>query len=115
MSLFDFFFPEQAQASHLRRLADQKHAEGKSESRTSQTIETNSFRIFELEQRVTELERDLGFVTLLVAGFLKTVENKDYVTREEICSVMEKLDVLDSFQDGRLSVDALKNWAKPKS
>ena len=115
MSLFEFFFPEQAQASHLRRLADQQDTLQKDESAVQETIETNSFRIHELEQRVTDLERDLGFVSLLLAGFLKTIENKDYITRAEVCAVMEQLDVLDMFRDGRMSVDALKKWARQQN
>lgn len=114
MSLFDFFFPEQAQASHLRRLADQQQASGRNESPIDQTIETHSFRIFELEKRVTELERDLGFVSLLLATILNTVEKKEVVSREEIHATMEQMDLLDMFKDGRLTISALKEWANRK-
>ena len=53
MSLFDFFFPEQAQASHLRRLANQSSGQ-------RQASQRNNAAVTQLEKRVSDLEDDLG-------------------------------------------------------
>ena len=110
MSLFDFFFPEQAQASHLRRLAEQQHRSQRHDSRSGRRDQEQTLRISELEDRVLDLERDLGFVTLLLGSLLHAANNKGVVTRDEVCSVLEELDAHDGFEDGRLDIESLRAW-----
>jgi len=110
MSLFDFFFPEQAQAGHLRRLADQQHRSQRHAARSSRIDQQQSLRIVDLEDRVLELERDLGFVTLLLGSLLHSANNKGVVTRDEVCSVLQELDAHDGFEDGQLDIDILRAW-----
>ena len=110
MSLFDFFFPEQAQASHLRRLADQQHRSQRFNDLSDRQNQEQQFRIAELEDRVLDLERDLGFVSLLLGSLLHTAHEKGVVTRADVCSALEKLDAHDGFKDGQLDIDSLRAW-----
>lgn len=59
MSLFDFFFPEEAQAAHLRRLADATTASNMrarvNAVRMDASRESNQKRIEELEDEVSQL------------------------------------------------------------
>ncbi len=110
MSLFDFFFPEQAQASHLRRLADQQHRSHAHTNRTDRRTQEQQFRLVELEDRVLELERDLGFVALLLGSILHVPDKNGVVTRQDVCSALEQLDAHDGFKDGKLDIDCLRGW-----
>lgn len=115
MSLFDFFFPEQAQASHLRRLAEQQHRSQRFSGRAERQTQEQQFRIAELEDRVIELERDLGFVALLLGSLLHTANDKGVIARDDVCSALEKLDAHDGFKDGKLDIDSLRAWGDDES
>lgn len=116
MSLFDFFFPEQAQASHLRRLAEQqdwsRRQARRNDARAERESEARDSRVTELEGRVQELERDLGFVALLLGSLLHTANKKGVVTRHEVASALESLDAGDGARDGMLDIEALRNWGQ---
>ena len=105
MSLFDFFFPEQAQATHLRTLAEQQRRNQLlARSKSAQSARRSD----ELEQRVSELEHDLGFVTLVLGSILETLENKGTVTREELKNQLDELDSIDGVSDGKLDINILR-------
>jgi len=88
MSLYDFFFPEQASASHLRRMVNQ-HDRQQRRDRIQEQSQSN------IEERLTELESDLGMVTLVLASLLETANNNGAVSREDIKKVIDELDVLE--------------------
>lgn len=112
MSLFDFFFPEEAQASHLRRLADQQQRAFRRNAHTNRAAEENGYRIAELEDRVMDLERDLGFVSLLLGSLLDAMEKDGTVSRRDVRAAMSELDGHDGYNDDRLDIDALRNWRR---
>ncbi len=105
MSLYDFFFPEQASASHLRRMANQQDRQ----VRMNRIQEQSQYNI---EERVTELESDLGMVTLVLASLLEAANNNGAVSREDIKKIIDELDVLDGFKDGRLPPGFLRKWSR---
>ncbi len=105
MSLFDFFFPTQAAAGHLRDLAKNQRLQSIRESRTrSRSAKERDA----LEQRIEELEGDVGFVSLVLASLLAKLEEKGHIGREELRAVLEELDGADGVADGRLDVKALR-------
>ena len=105
MSLYDFFFPEQASASHLRRMANQQDRQARM-NRIQEQSQSN------IEDRVTELENDLGMVTLVLASLLEAANNNGAVSREDIKKIIDELDVLDGFRDGRLHPGFLRKWSR---
>ena len=105
MSLFDFFFPEHAAASHLRRMADRQ-------ARADRRKQYQDARRDSLEERLEELDSDVGMLTLVLASLLETANEKGSISREEIKAKIDELDVLDGFRDGRLNATFLRKWAR---
>ena len=101
MSLFDFFFPEQAQASHLRRLANQSSGRRKASQR-------NNAAVNQLEKRVSDLEDDLGFAALVLASVMAKLDEKGTLTRDDVRAAMKEVDEIDGVADGRLDINVLK-------
>lgn len=98
MSLFDFFFPEQAQASHLRKLTEQNRASRTRSHRTST----------ELKSRVDALEDDLGYVTLILGSILDALDKNGVVTRADLKVTLDGLDAIDGVKDGKLDINVLR-------
>ena len=105
MSLYDFFFPEQASASHLRRMVNQQDRQARM-NRIQNQNQSN------IEERVSELESDLGMVTLVLASLLETANENGAVSREDIKKIIDELDVLDGFRDGKLHAGFLRKWSR---
>ena len=98
MSLFDFFFPQQAQAQHLRTLTYQKQAGDRRLSRVSG----------QLEGRMEQLEGDLGYLALVLGSVLESLDEKGVLTRDDVRSVIARLDSLDGVSDGTLDINILR-------
>lgn len=105
MSLFDFFFPEQAQASHLRRLTEQQ-------SRQNRGRRQQNTEIKELSARIDQLEDDLGFVSLVLASVMARLDEKGTLTRADVRAAMQELDEIDGVADGRLDINVLRGMQR---
>ena len=116
MSMFDFLFPAQAQAAHLRSIANHHqqlayqnhHAAVQNEQNAAHT----DARLFDLEERVWKLESDLGFVSLLCGSLLNILETKLQCSRQELFDIMRELDKSDGFLDGKLNLASLRNLSQ---
>jgi hypothetical protein len=110
MSFFDFLFPEVAQASHLRRIADQQqsqaHQEGMRRFRDERERRWETSRSQALEQRVEELERDLGQAGLVIEALLQALEASGTVKREDIAARAIAIDAADGVTDSRVTPGA---------
>lgn len=110
MSFFDFFFPQVAQASHLRSIAETQRFD--SMQAANQRFNDERERRWEsargnvLEQRVEELERDLGQAGLIIESLLQVLEEKGMLKREEIGLRAMEVDAADGAKDGRASPQA---------
>jgi hypothetical protein len=107
MSLFDFLFPEQAQASYLRQMASsnaqqvamlrsQQYAE---DLRKKQAVRLNS----KTEDRVKELELELAQSALVIESLISLLEEKNLVTRQELKQRTSQIDAADGVIDGRIT------------
>lgn len=81
MSFFDFSFPEQAQAAHLRSLVQSQRARSRSEARTERAA---SAAREELEAKVAGLEGDLAFLSRVVSALLERLDAQGDVSREDL-------------------------------
>ena len=107
MSFFDFFFPQVAQASHLRSIAETQRLESmhaanqrfreERERRWDAAHERN------LEQRVEELERDLGQAGLIIEALLQALEENGTLKREDIAQRAAVVDAEDGVTDGHIT------------
>jgi len=107
MSFFDFFFPEQAQASHLRSIAEtqslQAHQDGQNRFREERERRWESSRSQDLERRVEELENDLGQAGLIIESLLQLLEEKSVLKRDEVAKRAIEVDLADGVRDGKLT------------
>jgi hypothetical protein len=110
MSFLDFIFPEVAQASHLRRIADQQQSQAHQESmrrfRDERERRLDRSHTQELEQRVEDLERDLGQAGLVIEALLQALEASGTVKREDIAARAIAIDAADGVTDGRVTPGA---------
>ena len=110
MSFFDFFFPQVAQASHLRSIAETQRLD--SMHAANHRFNDERERRWEaargniLERRVEELERDLGQAGLIIESLLQVLEEKGTLKREEIGLRAMEVDAADGSKDGRASPQA---------
>lgn len=107
MSFFDFFFPEQAQAAHLRKLAEQGRSQSdalhrqrvrEAQERRAQLAEARG-----LEQRIVQLEQDLGQAGLVIEALLEILESSGTLTREALADRIHEIDARDGVVDGRIT------------
>lgn len=107
MKLFDFFFPAQAQAAHLRELAAQNRAQALAwhRERLAQALSSRLelTKAGNLEQRVEQLERELGQAALTIEALLELLEERGAVSREALRERVGQIDVRDGVADGRVT------------
>jgi hypothetical protein len=112
MSFFDFIFPEQAQASHLRRLANQGQEESAFQHRERlaavQKHRLESSLTKSLEQRIERLERELGEAGLVVEALLELLEQGGVVSRSELAMRTAEIDSRDGIVDRRITPPEVK-------
>ncbi|MBK1791623.1 hypothetical protein [Persicirhabdus sediminis] len=100
MSLLDFFFPDVAQATHLRRIADQS-----SLSSTQQRIASmqQQARSGVNEQRIANLENELAEMCLMVESLIEVLEDKQVLSRSELAQKVHEVDARDGVIDGKIT------------
>ena len=107
MSFFDFFFPQIAQASHLRSIAETQRLESMHAAnqrfREEREKRWDAARERNLEQRVEELERDLGQAGLIIESLLQVLEEKGALKREDIALRAAAVDAEDGMKDERIT------------
>ena len=102
MSLFDFFFPEQAQASHLHDLARQ--GSFRRDVATRPELDSVLLAIREYSKRLKFDENDIGTLALVCESLIRLGEQKGLFTRQELFAMMQEVDSEDGINDGKLDV-----------
>jgi hypothetical protein len=108
MSFFDFFFPEQAQAHHLRRIASGMQSQSRRRRRERVRHGAMQDKLEAIEFRLDELERDntvLGLVSM--ALFKKLCDTTD-LSLVEFQNILKEVDKLDGVEDGRIDMAELR-------
>ncbi len=100
MSLFDFFFPEIAQASHLRRIADAASM-GNTQARISQS--RSQQQRSSSEKRIQELEAEVAQLTIVMEALIEKLSDNSGVTREQLAAKIFEIDRRDGVVDGRVT------------
>lgn len=105
MDFLDFFFPEQAQASHLHQMAanSQLQTTALHRMRFHQQMQRRDedARVAGLEQRVAQLERDVGQAGLVIEALLELLEESGTVNRQHVAARTAEIDARDGTIDGR--------------
>ena len=96
MDLFDFFFPEQAQASHLRRIAQQRSIPSRPVAGRDHTTEIES------------LQDDVRFLTLVITALLRRLAEVETASLADVQDLLDEIDALDGVADGGLDPGVLR-------
>ncbi len=96
MDLFDFFFPEQAQASHLRKIARQRSYHSRTVSGNDQSSEIKS------------LQDDVRFLTLVIVALLRRFSETETASLADVQDLLDEIDGLDGVADGGLDPGVLR-------
>ena len=97
MDLFDFFFPEQAQAKHLRSIANSQRRGSRPNWQSQHTAE-----------QVESLHNDVKFLTMVVVGILKRLNEVETLSLDDVKDLMSEIDALDGVADGGLETGVLR-------
>lgn len=108
MNLFEILFPQQAQAVHLKTLA-QSSQHHQAMALRSQQIAKNQQARQELrlthrtDQRISELENELAQSAIVIESLITLLEEKNLVSRDELKQRVQQLDATDGVIDGKLT------------
>ena len=97
VDFFDFFFPEQAQATHLRDIA-----------RSSKMSRRASTRVSGKLNELSELQEDVKFLTLVVAALVKRLTETETLNLVDLQDLIDEIDQLDGELDGSLEPGVLR-------
>ena len=97
MDLFDFFFPEQAQAAHLRKIAARQSLGGSSSSLATQRNDD-----------ISALKGDVRFLTMVLTAILKRLTETQTMSLADVQDLLDEVDVLDGVADRGLDPGVLR-------
>jgi hypothetical protein len=101
MDLYDFFFPEQAEAGHLRSISRSMARSGGA----SRAAQNNARRAVD---EVAELRGDVRFLTLVLATILKRLAENETMSLVDLTDLINEADGLDGVADGGLDLGVLR-------
>ncbi len=100
MSAFDFFFPEQAQASHLRSLVRQKQFEYSNDQRENKDLREELKYSAKVIQKIS---KELAETQLIVKSMMELIEEAGVCSSEQIWDKMREVDLRDGVEDGQIT------------
>ena len=98
MDLFEFFFPEQAQATHLRAIA----------KRGSLAPNVRHHRGDDQTDEIKALKEDVNFLTLVLVALLRRFTETETASLADVQDLLEEIDGLDGVADGGLDPGVLR-------
>lgn len=101
MDLFDFMFPEQAEASHLRSISRHLRTQNISASGTRSRLEATN-------NSVESLREDVRFLNMVVMAIIKRLTENETMNMADISDILEQIDHLDGVQDDGLDINAMR-------
>jgi hypothetical protein len=94
MELFDFLMPDQAQATHLRSIANQMRNQDRRHTRAN--------------LKVSDLETDVNSVALVCMALVATLVEKGVIDELDLKMQLDAIDGLDASDDGGLDMNVLR-------
>ena len=101
MDLFDFFFPEQAEAAHLRQISSNL---SRGQHSTRAAADTARRAVDEL----ADLRSDVAFLTLVITAMLRRLAENETMSLADVADLLGEIDGLDGLPDGGLSPGVLR-------
>ena len=100
MSVYDFFFPEQAQASHLRSLVEQKRYEYDQDQRDKSDIKGE---LRYAQNRIEKMGNEMAETQLLVKAMMELMEEVEAFDSSRLIEKIKEIDLRDGVKDGRIT------------
>lgn len=97
MDFFDFLFPEQAQASHLRKIAARGNLASYAAANTAAHAD-----------EISALRTDIAFLTMVVTVILKRLAETKSLSLADVQDLLDEVDGLDGMADGGLNPGVLR-------
>ena len=96
MSLYQFFFPEQAQFEELRELSEKGRY-----SDLRPPLDPLATSVDQNQNLVEWENNDIGILALVCESLIRMGERKGHFTRQEVLAVMNEVDIEDGTKDGK--------------
>ena len=96
VDLYDFFFPEQAQATHLRQIAKRGSFSNPPSRGSDQSAELEALR------------DDVQFLTLVIVALLRRCTETETLSLADVQDLLDEIDALDGVADGGLDPGVLR-------
>ena len=109
MSAFDFFFPEQAQASHLRTLVRQRQFEFQNDQREKQDAREELKHAQTVIQKMGE---EMAETRLLIKAMMEVMDETDICDSSQLLEKVREIDLRDGLADGKIT--STRDRPKPK-
>ncbi|MDP6719790.1 MAG: hypothetical protein QGF59_14105 [Pirellulaceae bacterium] len=101
MDMFDFFFPEQAEAAHLRQISRTLASSRRTSGTAAATARRN-------ESELDDLRTDVRFLSLVIAAILKRLAEQETMSLGDVSDLLSDIDGLDGLPDGGLEPGVLR-------
>ncbi|MBM80779.1 MAG: hypothetical protein CMJ78_09315 [Planctomycetaceae bacterium] len=98
MDLIDFFYPQQAQAHHLRRMANAAHFAPRAQASFSASQ----------AQETAELKEEVRFLSMILAVILKRLAETKTMSLADVQDLVDEVDGLDGVANGGLEPNVLR-------
>jgi hypothetical protein len=96
LDLFDFFYPQQAMASHLRKIAQRRPIVSRPVTGSVQSAD------------VTELQDDVRFLTLVITALLRRFSETETASLADVQDLLDEIDGLDGVANSGLEPGVLR-------
>ncbi len=105
MDFFDFMFPEQAEATHLRSISNQLRSNALARNRNARSAgQAAAGTTAELE----ELQGDVRFLSMVLLAVVKRLSEEETLSVADLADLFDEIDGLDGTADGGLDVNVLR-------
>jgi hypothetical protein len=108
LDFYDFMFPEQSEAGHLRRIHAELRASRRARVRQIRSAGRQKDDVVVLRDEVDALRADLEFVSMALLAVLKRQQEGERMSLADLSDLFGEIDALDGVADGGLDVDVLR-------
>ncbi len=105
MSLYEFFFPQQAAAQHLRSIVHHNQFSN-AVNRVNQARAIRRGQV--TKERVEELEDEVAQLTIVLEALMEVLGENKTITIEKVAQKIADIDAMDGVIDGRITKKADK-------
>ena len=100
MGLYEFFFPQQATAQHLRSIVQHNHFSN-AVNRVNQARAIRKGQVS--KERMEELEDEVAELTIVLEALMEVLGENKTITIEKVAQKIADIDAMDGVIDGKIT------------